>query len=335
MRGLLLSEHHPEKLELIEIEKPMLQTGMALVKIKAAALNRRDQWCREGMYPGLKYGVILGSDGAGIVESVFDDKDNHWIDKEVVINPNIDWGDNPAVQSANYNILGMPSNGTFAEYVAVPVHRLHQKPTHLDFQQAAALPLGGLTAYRATIKKGGANKGKKVLISGIGGGVATMAFLFAKAIGAEVYTTSGSEAKLNNSMEMGAKAAFNYKVETWLKEAKKETEGGFDLIIDSAGGDQLNDLMKLLKPGGKLVFYGATLGISKKMELHKMFWNQTSLEGSTMGNDQEFAEMLQMVSDYQIKPIIENPIPIDEYLKAFDKMIDSVQMGKIVLAIDE
>jgi NADPH:quinone reductase-like Zn-dependent oxidoreductase len=335
MRGLILSEHHPDKLELIEIEKPTLQQGMALVKLKAAALNRRDQWCREGMYPGLKYGVILGSDGAGIVESVFDEKDNHWLGKEVVVNPNIDWGDNPAVQSAKYTILGMPSNGTFAEYVAVPFHRLHQKPTHLNFQQAAALPLGGLTAYRATIKKGRASKGKKVLISGIGGGVATMAFLFANAVGAEVFTTSRSEAKLIKSLEMGAKAAFNYKDETWLKAAKKVSEGGFDLIIDSAGGDQLNELMKLLKPGGKLVFYGATLGISKKLELHKMFWNQTSLEGSTMGNDEEFAEMLRMVTDLKIEPIIENLIPLENYLKAFDIMIDYTQMGKIVLAIGE
>ena len=186
MRGLILSEHHPEKLELLDLSKPSLSEGMALVKLKAAALNRRDQWCREGMYPGLKYGVILGSDGAGIVESVFNKNDENWVGKEVVINPNIDWGENPAVQSSKYNILGMPSNGTFAEYVAVPVDRLHLKPKHLDFFQAAALPLGGLTAYRATIKKGNASKGKKVLISGIGGGVATMAFLFANAVGADI-----------------------------------------------------------------------------------------------------------------------------------------------------
>jgi len=335
MRGLILSEHHPDKLELIDIEKPILQPGMALVKLKAAALNRRDQWCREGMYPGLKYGVILGSDGAGIVESVFDEQDNHWLDKEVVINPNINWGDNPEAQSAEYNILGMPSNGTFAEYVAVPIHRLQKKPAHLNFQQAAAIPLGGLTAFRATIKKGKASDGKKVLISGIGGGVATMAFLFAKAAGAEVYTTSGSIAKLNKSMELGAVAAFNYKDANWLKDAKSKSMGGFDLIIDSAGGDQLNDLMKLLKPGGKLVFYGATLGISKKLELHKMFWNQTSLEGSTMGNDEEFAEMLKMINDFKIEPIIEEPIPLAKYLKAFDKMKESIQMGKIVLSIIE
>ncbi|MFC2186210.1 zinc-binding dehydrogenase [Fulvivirgaceae bacterium LMO-SS25] len=333
MRGLILSEHHPEKLELLDLSKPSLSEGMALVRLKAAALNRRDQWCREGMYPGLKYGVILGSDGAGIVESVFNKNDENWVGKEVVINPNIDWGENPAVQSSKYNILGMPSNGTFAEYVAVPVDRLHLKPKHLDFFQAAALPLGGLTAYRATIKKGNASKGKKVLISGIGGGVATMAFLFANAVGAEVYTTSGSDEKLKKSLDLGAQAVFNYKDITWLKSAKAESGGGFDLIIDSAGGDQLNELMKLLKPGGKLVFYGATLGISRKLELHKMFWSQTSIEGSTMGNDEEFAEMLQLVSDFKIEPIIEEPISLSNYLDAFSKMKDSSQMGKIILEI--
>jgi len=333
MKGLILSENHPDKLELIELQKPTLSEGMALVKLKAAALNRRDQWCREGKYPGLKYGVVLGSDGAGVVESVFDEKDHSWIGKAVVINPNIGWGDNPSVQSANYTILGMPSNGTFAQYVAIPVHRLHLKPAHLDAYQAAALPLGGLTAFRACIKKGKAATGKKVLITGIGGGVATMAFLFAKANGAKVFTTSGSTEKLKKSLGMGAVDVFNYRDENWLKSAKAKSEGGFDLIIDSAGGDQLNELMKLLKLGGKLVFYGATLGISHKLELHKMFWNQTSLEGSTMGNDEEFVEMLQMISDFKIEPIIEEPIALENYLTAFDKMIESSQMGKIVLEI--
>ncbi|MFN7330163.1 MAG: alcohol dehydrogenase catalytic domain-containing protein, partial [Bacteroidota bacterium] len=197
MRALVLIE--PGKIEIKEMPKPTLSAGKALVKIKAAALNRRDDWIREGKYPNIRYGGILGSDGAGVVEEVFDDADKEWVGKEVVINPNIDWGPDMDTQSTKYTILGMPVSGTFAEYVAVGVDRLHHKPFHLDFLQAAALPLGGLTAFRALFRKGSLRAGQNVLISGFGGGVAQFAFLFAKAAGANVYISSGSDEKIEKA----------------------------------------------------------------------------------------------------------------------------------------
>src|SRR6267154_6284557 len=293
MKALVLAS--PGHIEMKDVVMPALSPGKALVRIKAVALNRRDDWIREGKYPNIKTGTVMGSDGAGVVESVHSEEHKDWVGKEVVINPNIDWGPITDVQSSKYTILGMPVDGTFAEYIAVPVDRLHHKPFHLDLLQAAALPLGGLTAFRALFRKGELRADQNVLISGFGGGVAQFAFLFAKAAGANVYITSGSDEKIARALKMGAKGAYNYKKESTYSDLWK-TKGGFDLIIDSAGGDQINNFIKILKPCGKIVCYGATNGTPSKLDLYRLFWNQLSLLGSTAGNDHEFNEMLTFVS---------------------------------------
>jgi zinc-binding alcohol dehydrogenase/oxidoreductase len=330
MKALVLVDEADDKIAIREIGKPMPGPGEALIRVKAAALNRRDQWCRVGKYPGLKYNTVMGSDGAGVVEHIADNADAHWLGKEVIINPNIDWGSNPEVQGRNYRILGMPENGSFAEYVLVKVDRLHAKPQHLNFAQAAALPLGGLTAFRALVKKGELKPGEKVLVTGIGGGVATFAAQFALSAGAMVFVTSGSDEKLKKAKAMGVHGTFNYKAENWADEAKNES-GGFQLIIDSAGGDQLNGLLRLLKPAGRLVFYGATLGMPKNLEVHRFFWNQYTLKGSTMGNDFEFIEMLDFVNHHKIVPVVDSVFPFDKIVEAFNRIDSSVQMGKIVV----
>jgi len=320
----------PERIHIEQVPVPEPAPGQALVKIAAAALNRRDHWCRLGKYPGIAYNVTLGSDGCGTVEQVNGAEHQHWVGRQVVINPNIDWGPDPAAQHGTYHILGMPSNGTLAEYVCVPVHRLHAAPAHLSAAQAAALPLGGLTAYRALFNKGQFAAGQKVLISGIGGGVAQMASLFAKAAGGQVSVTSGSEQKITLAIEQGATAGFNYKEEKWFKKALKE-QGPFDLVIDSAGGKGFNDFIRLLKPGGKIVFYGATAGMPENLDVFRMFWNQIALVGSTMGNDAEFAQMLDFISQHQLVPPLDTVRPFNEVIAAFDSMAAGSQNGKIVL----
>jgi len=322
----------PGQIEWKELEQPQLSPGKALVKIKAISLNRRDEWIKEGKYPKIRYGCTLGSDGAGVVESVFDEKDQSWVGQAVVINPNIDWGPDHDVQSKNYTILGMPVNGTFTEYMVVDIDRLEPKPFHLDFLQAAALPLGGLTAYRALFMKGGLKAGQNVLISGFGGGVAQFAFLFAQAAGANVYITSGSDEKLARALKMGAKGGYNYKKESNYSELWK-TKGGFDLVIDSAGGDQLNNFIKLLRPCGKIVFYGATNGLPGKVDLYRMFWNQLSLMGTTMGSDQEFNEMLSFVTKHQVRPIIDSIRPFSKLPESFSDITKPNKVGKIVFQV--
>ncbi len=331
MRALLLVDEPSDKIKLTDVPKPEPSEGEVLVRLKAAALNRRDQWIREGKYPGIKFNTILGSDGAGIVESVGSDVDTGLIGKEVVLNPNINWGENPEVQSADYHIVGMPTNGTFAEYVTVSAHQVFEKPKHLSWTDAAALPLGGLTAYRATFHHGEVTEGKSVLISGVGGGVAQFAFLFALAAKANVYVTSGNDEKIDTCLKLGAKGGFNYKSEGWQKDSLKIT-GGFDVVIDSAGGDQINEFIKMMKPSGRIVFYGATNGTPQNLDMFRMFWNQITLQGSTMGNDQEFEDMIAFVKEHQIQPIVDSSRPFSEIATAFDDMKEGKQFGKLVVS---
>lgn len=320
------------KISLITKDKPSPQEDEVLIKIQAVALNHRDQYIREGKYPGIVYGTTLGSDACGIVEAVGSGISNEWINQQVIINPNIDWGNNPKVQSKDFHILGTPSDGVFTEYICLKVDKIAKKPTHLSTEEAAALPLAGMTAYRALFYHGALKKGQKVLISGVGGGVAQFAFQFALAINAEVYVTSGDASKQQKCIEMGAKGAFNYHSEDWVKNAKAAA-GGFDLVIDSAGGQGINDFIKLMNPAGKIVFYGATTGKAKEIDLFRMFWNQITLQGSTMANDQEFFEMVEFTNSYHIKPIIDSVVPFEAIKAQFNKMRDGQQFGKLVAVL--
>lgn len=330
MKSLCIT-NESEPLQFIDKPVPKPGKGEVLVKIKAASLNHRDQWIREGKYPAIQLGTTLGSDGAGIVSALGEGVADSLLGGEVIINPNRGWGSNPAVQSSSYNILGMPKDGALAEYVLIEADRLVEKPKHLSFEEASALPLGGLTAFRATFRHGACSDGKNVLISGVGGGVAQFAFLFSIHAGANVWVTSGSQSKIDECLRLGAKGGFNYKSEQWPKEAK--SVGGFDLVIDSAGGDQLNDFIRLMKLGGKIVFYGATTGLPSKLDLYRMFWNQITLQGSTMGNDDEFIQMAEFVSQHQIHPIIDSVRPFEEAISAFDEMKSGSQFGKLVISL--
>ncbi len=332
MKALLLVENPDNRLEFREVDRPTPVKHQLLVRVKAAALNRRDEWIRQGKYPGIAYDTILGSDGAGVVEDVADGISKDFIGKEVLINPNMNWGDNPAAQASDYHIVGMPTNGTFAEYMVVDGKQVFEKPSHLSWEAAAALPLGGLTAFRAVFHHGHVSAGQNVLISGMGGGVAQFAFQFALAAGANVYVTSGQQEKLDRAVAMGAKAGFSYKQEGWQKAAMKES-GGFDCVIDSAGGDQLNDFIKMMKPAGRIVFYGATNGMPAKLDVFRMFWNQITLQGSTMGNDTEFGDMLKFVAEHAIEPVVDSVRPFEEIVDAFDAMRDGKQFGKLVVSM--
>lgn len=330
MKSIILNRDLEDKIELADIVTPILAEDEVLVKIKAAALNHRDEWCRQGLYPGLKNGVVLGSDGAGVIEKAGKSVEASWIGKEVLINPSNNWGEDARAQAKDFSILGMPENGTLAEFVKVKVDRVHAKPKHLNWNEAAALPLGGLTAFRAVMVQGKLSKGQKVLVTGFGGGVAQFAAQFAIAAGAEVYVSSSSDEKIKVAKSLGAKGGFNYTNESWTKEALEKLDG-FDLIIDSAMGDTLNNLIKVAQPGGKIVFYGATKGNPSSVDARKIFWNQLHLIGSTMGSDEDFEAMLKFVEEKSIKPVLDQIFAPDEAIAAFDKMKAGQQLGKIVI----
>jgi len=321
------------KIAIRQVKVAQPKPGEALVKMKAAALNRRDQWIRQGKYPNIRFNTTLGSDGCGQVDQVGSKQHLSWVGQSVIINPNISWGDDPDCQSTDYRILGMPADGTLAEYITVPVDRLVAKPAHLSHSEAAALPLAGLTAYRALFRKGELQEGQRVLITGIGGGVSQMAFLLARAAGALVSVTSGSADKLQQMIKLGAEHAYNYH-EEWDRQALADNMQ-FDLIVDSIGGAQLNKLIKLTRPSGSIVFYGATTGLTPSLDLYRLFWNQIALKGTTMGNDQEFEEMVDFTTKKVLHPMIDSERPFEQVLEAFDRMQQVEQLGKLVIWFGE
>lgn len=331
MKAIVLNLDSKEKIRFTDVQESICGPGEVRVKIKAAALNHRDEWSRQGLYPNLKTGVILGSDGAGVVSEIGKGVDSFWLGKEVIINAAINWGDNQNFQGKNFEILGMPRNGTFAENVVVPADRLHQKLDHLTWEEAAALPLAGLTAYRALTYQGQLVEDENVLVTGFGGGVAQFAALFALALGAKVSISSSSPLKIKKGLKMGASFGYDYTKPNWVDQAVVDSRGGFDLIIDGAAGDSFNELIHACKPGGRLVFYGATKGNPGKLEARRVFWNQLKIIGSTMGSDKDFRRMLQLVERKEIHPVIDKVFPLDQAIDAFDRMRAGEQMGKIIL----
>lgn len=328
MKALVVQEN--QKISIEEVAEPKIGKGEVRIKLKAASINKRDYWISIGKYPDIQSGVVLGSDGAGIVDKIGEGVSKIWQDRAVIINPNINWGDNPLVQGKDYKILGMPANGTFAEYVVVKQDRLNNIPSYLTFEEAASLPMAALTAYRACVHHGNIQTKMKVLISGFGGGVAHFAFLFAKALGAVVSITSGHESNLIKAKELGAVNGFNYHGENWIQEASMH-DGGYDLIIDSAGGDQFNNLIKILNPGGRIVFYGASNGLPTSLDLYRLFWKQGTIQGSTMGNDEEFTAMVKFVEQHNISPLISRRYPFEQIKNAIKQMKNTGSPGKTVV----
>ncbi|AHJ98639.1 Zn-dependent alcohol dehydrogenase [Hymenobacter swuensis DY53] len=316
-----------------EVLTPQPGPGQVQVLLHAAALNHRDVWIQKGQYAGLKFPIILGSDGAGVVTALGAGVDASLLEQAVIINPGSNWGPNPAAQGREFQILGLPQDGTFAEYVCVPAEYVRAKPAHLSFEEAASLPLGGVTAYRATFTRANLQPGERVLISGVGGGVALLALQMAVAVGAEVWVTSGSEEKIARAVALGAKGGISYKTEKWPASLLKQAGGGFDVLVDSAAGPGFNDLVDAANPGGRIVFYGATQGDIPDVAARKIFWKQLSVLGSTMGTPQDFAAMVSLVEQYALQPVIDEVFPLAEGEKALKKMAEGLQFGKLVLKI--
>jgi zinc-binding alcohol dehydrogenase/oxidoreductase len=332
MKAVVLNEKGgPEKLTIEEVTTPEPKPGEVRVKLNTSALNRRDYWMTIGMYPGMKYPSIAGSDGAGVVDAVGEGGDDSVIGKEVVVYPAREWGDNESKFGSTFRVLGMPDQGTFAEYICVPAGDVYAKPGHLSWEQAAAVPLAGLTSWRAVITQAEVQAGQKVLVTAAGSGVSTFAIQWALGHGAEVYVTSGSEEKINKVKAMGVTDGVSYRDEGFTKQLR-EMSGGFDAIIDSAGGDGINALLDTLNDAGRYVFFGATLGnASAGLEMAKLFFRHIRIQGTTMGSLKDFAAMMDFVSDKKIEPIIHETFPMEEAVAAHKLMENFSQMGKIVL----
>lgn len=336
MNAIILRElGAPEQLRYETLPDPTAGPGRVVVRLHAAAINHRDAWIRKGQYAGIRLPIILGSDGAGVVETLGAGVDPAWRDRDVVINPSLEWGEDSMAQGPAFRILGLPDPGTYAERIEVPEACLFPKPEHLTWEQAAALPLAGLTAYRALVSRGSVMPNDRVLITGIGGGVATMALLIARSLGAHVYVTSGSDEKIARAVALGAVGGVNYHTDKWPDRLQALMHGGPNVIIDSAGRDVLPTLIDLAVPGARIVTYGATTGSLAELEMRRVFWKQLTILGSTMGTSDEFRSMLQRFEEYRLAPVIDRVFPLAEAAAAHQRMEDAEQFGKIVLSIEE
>ncbi|KQS26994.1 zinc-binding dehydrogenase [Dyadobacter sp. Leaf189] len=330
MKAVFLTETN-QPLIIKEVEKPAPGANQVLVRLQFSALNHRDVWIQKGRYAGPKSGLILGSDGLGVVEEAGEHADQSWVGQKVIINPSHDWGDNPAAFGEHFKILGNPEPGTFAEYIAIDEKYIHAKPVHLTDEEAAALPLAGVTTYRALFTRAAVQPGEKVLVTGIGAGTALLALQYAIAAGAEVWVTSSSQEKMERAKKLGALGGFNYKDEEWVSKAKEAT-GGFHVIVDSASGEGFINLIDAARAGGRIVFFGGTGGAIGNIAPNKIFWRNLSILGTTMGTLEDFSNMLAFTSAHNIKPIVDKVYPgLADAQDALEYMHQGKQFGKIVL----
>lgn len=307
------------------------------IKLKSAALNHRDIWTCLRRTPD-QPPVILGSDGAGTIDAVGPEVKGFRHGDPVVINSSQDWLSRTHVPEGEYGvgykILGSPDHGTFAEYIVISCDQVEPKPAYLSFDEAAAISLVGLTTYRALFTEGHLKAGQTVVITGIGGGAATQALLFAKCAGARIVVTSRSPEKLERARALGADLTVASDSK-WANIVRDFAGGrGADLVIDSVGNATWAEAIACLANGGRLVTFGATSPGVVKIDIPSMFLHWQTIIGTTMGSRDEYRDMLAFAEAYKVKPVIDRTFALEQGSDAIAYLDSARQMGKVVLKID-
>jgi zinc-binding alcohol dehydrogenase/oxidoreductase len=311
--------HEGGELRFETVPDPVAGQGEVVVELRMAALNRRDLLVCNGTYP-FPLPLTPGSDGAGVRRDT---------GEEVVINPALGWGDREAAPGPDFEILGGPTNGTYAELVVVPEANLFPKPSRLSWEEAAAMSLAGLTAYRALFSRGGLVTGETVLVLGAGSGVSTIVVQLAAQAGARVLVTSSSDEKIERSRALGAEGGVNYATSDWVAEVKEL--GGADLVIDSVGSTWPQSLA-CLRPGGRLVVFGATGGTEATLPVRPLYSGQHSLLGTLMGSPSDYEGFLSAVGRGSWRPVVDSVVPLAEAASALQAMEAARHFGKLVLS---
>jgi len=314
----------PEVLRYEDVADPVPAAGEVLVRLRAASLNHLDVWTRMGM-PSVPKPRVLGADGAGVVEALGESVTGIEAGQEVVLNPGLDDG---------RHILGEHRDGTHAELVTVPAGYVHPKPDHLSFAEAAAFPLVWETAYRMLVTRAGLRKAEWVLCWGVGSGVGSAAFLIAKALGAHVVVTSGSDEKLERALALGADIAVNHASGDVATTVKDATGGrGVDVVVEHVGEATWKTSLAVAAEGGRIAVCGATSGPNPPAALHRVWWKQLSILGSTMATREDFAGLLALVEGKRLRPVVDRVFPLAEAAEAHRYLEDERQFGKVVLSI--
>jgi NADPH:quinone reductase-like Zn-dependent oxidoreductase len=319
----------PTGLVAAEVADPVPGPGDVVVDLAAASLNRRDWWIRRGGKAALP--VVLGSDGAGVVSAVGSEVEGVAVGDEVVIYPARDWGPHEHAPDPAFAILGVPDQGTYAERIAVRAENVRPRPRGWSWVETAALPVAGLTAWRAVATHGEVGPGKTVLVPGAGGGAALFCVQIAAALGARVLVTTSSGEKLDRLHELGAAGGTLYREPGW-----PERVGPVDVVIDSVGGEEVWDgALGCLKRGGRLVNFADTGGDYGRVLLWRLFLEHQQIIGTTLGSPREFDALLAHVSETSWRPVIDSVFPLRDAAAAHERLDAPDRFGKIVLAIDE
>ena len=322
-----------------EVPDPSATPGRVVVRVKACALNYLDIWVRRG-WPGLKLEMPhwCGADVAGEIAAVGDGVSGWAAGQRVVVDPGINRVQDEytrrgeASVSPGYHILGEHVRGGAAEYVAVPAENLAPMPDGLDFPQAAAPLLAGLTAWRMLIHRAGLQAGESVLVVGAGGGVNTLSIQIAKLAGAVVFAVASSEEKAARARSLGADVVIDRSQVDWVREVFKLTgRRGVDVVVDNVGQATLAGSMQAVARGGRIVIVGNTSGPQAEIDIRFIFGKQISLIGSTMGNHQDFLAVIELLRQGKLKPVIGRVVPLRDGIEAYRLMEEGRQFGKILL----
>ncbi len=314
-------------LVLEEAPDPSPGPGEVLIRLHASALNHLDVWIRKGL-PSVPKPRILGADGAGVVEALGGGVDGFEPGQRVVINPGVEAADGAI------HVIGEHGDGTNAELIAVPATNVYPIPDGLSFEDAAAFPLVFETAYRMLVTRAALREGEWVLLWGIGGGVSTAGLAIARALGAKTIVTSSSDAKLERARELGADAVVNHTTGD-VKAAVREATGGrgADVVVDSVGEATWRTSLDVAARDGRIAVCGATSGPNPPAALHRVWWKQLTILGSTMGTKADFEGAYDLVTSHRALPVVDEVVPLSEIRAAHARLEAGEQLGKIVLSI--
>ena len=342
MRAIAIERYgEPDVARLVDLPEPVPGPTDVIVRTRAVALNHLDLWSSSGALGfDIAFPFVLGADGAGEIDAVGDAVADLAPGTRVLIDPSLSCGEceyclaGEQPLCVSFRMLGEHVDGTFAELVRVPARNVFPLPSHLTFVEAAALGVTFTTAYRMLFTQGGLRPGGSVLITGIGGGLALSLLQLARPVADKVFVTSSSDEKLERASALGADAGINYKTHDVGVEVRRLTvKRGVDLVADSAGGASVDGSLRALAKGGRLVISGATAGREATIDLRRLFWNQLSIVGSTMGSHADITAMLDLVARSGMRPIVDRVLPLEEAADALNYLATQEQFGKIVLEV--
>jgi NADPH:quinone reductase-like Zn-dependent oxidoreductase len=338
MKAIRVHQHGgPEVLRYEDAPVPEIAPDEVLIRVKACALNHLDLWVRRGI-PGVTLPHVPGCDVAGVIEKASPNARGLAVGDRVVINPGVscgqceycEQGEDPLCLS--YSIIGEHVDGGYAEYVKVPARNVIPIPEGFSFEEAAAVPLVFLTAWRALVTRARVRPGEAVLVLGAAGGVGSACVQIAKLAGARVFATASTAEKLHKLQELGADVLINSADKDFSKEVWQQTgKRGVDVVIDSIGEATWQKSLRSLARNGRLVTYGATSGPTPPTDLRLVFWRQLQILGTTMGSRAEFSEVMSLIWARKLRPVVDRVFPLQEAAKAQQMLENREQFGKLIL----